>query len=334
MATVDAAARLYDQSIIIDGLNVSNWQSPAVYRSLHAGRVTAINATIAVWEDYRTTLDHVATWLRRFEKRQDTFLQVGSVQDIHQAKQAGKVGVIFGWQNATPIENNLDRLALFHALGVRVIQLTYNDRNLLGNGCYECSDDGLSHFGRDAVREMNRLGILIDLSHVGDRTTLEAIEHSERPVAITHANARAFFHHVRNKTDEALHLLTERGGVIGANAFPSFLCRGFDSTTADYVDAIEDLIERVGIDHVGIGTDYTQDQPASFFDWLFAQQGTKFGVRGEPFPDPLIHPQGMETPDRLSNVTGELLRRGYHPEEVTKIMGGNWLRLFQAVWEA
>ena len=237
--------------------------------------------------------------------------------------------MIFGWQNATPIENNLDRLALFHALGVRVIQLTYNDRNLLGNGCYERSDDGLSHFGRDAVCEMNRLGILIDLSHVGDRTTLDAIERSERPVAITHANARAFFHHVRNKTDEALQLLAERGGVIGANAFPSFLRRGFQSTITDYVDAIEDLIERVGIDHVGIGTDYTQDQPATFFDWLFAQQGTKFGVRGEPFPDPLIHPQGMETPDTLSNVTGELLRRGYRPEEVTKIMGGNWLRLFQ-----
>ncbi len=332
MATEDAAKRLYEESIIIDGLNVSNWQSPAVYRSLHAGRVTAINATIAVWEDYRATLDHVAAWLRRFEERQDTMLQVGSVQDIHQAKQDGKVGVIFGWQNATPIENNLDRLALFHALGVRVIQLTYNDRNLLGNGCYERSDDGLSHFGRDAVREMNRLGILIDLSHVGDRTTLEAIEHSERPVAITHANARAFFDHVRNKTDAALQLLAERGGVIGANAFPSFLRRGFKSTVADYVDAIEDLIERVGIDHVGIGTDYTQDQPASFFDWLFAQQGTKLNVRGEPFPDPLIHPQGMETPDTLSNVTGELFRRGYRPEEVTKIMGGNWLRLFQSVW--
>ncbi|MAF10989.1 peptidase M19 [Candidatus Poribacteria bacterium] len=332
MAAAEAANRLYEESIVIDGLNVSNWQSSAVYRSLHAGRVTAINATIAVWEDYRQTMDNVAAWLRRFQERQDTLMPVAAVQDIRRAKQDQKVGVILGWQNATPIENNLDRLAVFHALGVRVVQLTYNERNLLGNGCYERIDDGLSHFGRDAVREMNRLGILIDLSHVGDRTTLDAIERSEQPVAITHANARAFFDHVRNKTDEALQLLAERGGVIGANAFPHFLRRGFESTLADYGDAIEDLVERVGIDHVGIGTDYTQDQPKAFFDWLIAQQGTKFHVRPVAFPDPVIHPQGMETPDALSNVTAELLRRGYRPEDVAKIMGGNWLRLFQTVW--
>ena len=248
MATEDAAARLYDESIIIDGLNVSNWQSPAVYRSLHAGCVTAINATIAVWEDYRTTLDHVATWLRRFEKRQDTFLQVGSVQGHPPSQAAGKVGVIFGWQNATPIENNLDRLALFHALGVRVIQLTYNDRNLLGNGCYERSDDGLSHFGRDAVREMNRLGILSDLSHVGDRTTLRPSNTPNGPSpSPTPTPAPSFTMSATRRTKRCTYW-PSRGGVIGANAFPSFLRRGFDSTTADYVDAIEDLIERVGID--------------------------------------------------------------------------------------
>ncbi|MQG69775.1 MAG: peptidase M19 [SAR202 cluster bacterium] len=324
--------KLYDDTIVIDGLNVSNWDSPNVYDSLHNGGVTAINATVAVWDGFRETLDNITDWVHRFEERGDRLLQVGAVADIHKAKAEGKTGVILGWQNAAPIENRLDRLALFHALGVRVIQLTYNERNLLGNGCYERTDDGLSNFGQDAVREMNRLGILIDLSHVGDRTTLEAIDLSEKPVAITHANARSFFEHVRNKTDGALKLLVEKNGVIGANAFPPFLRTGFESTLSDYVDAIDDLVERAGIDHVAIGTDYTQDQPASFFNWLFAQQGTKYQERPVAYPDPLLHPAGMETPDRFFNIATVLIERGYRDEDVVKVLGGNWLRLFGEVW--
>src|SRR5262249_54940219 len=158
----------------------------------------------AVWENFREAMDNIAAWLRRFETYRDTLIPIHTVADIQRAKEAGQVGIILGWQNASPIENDLSRLALFYALGVRVIQITYNERNLLGNGCYERTDEGLSHFGVDAIREMNRLGILIDLSHVGDHTTLDAIEVSEKPVAFTHANARAFFDHPRNKTDEAL----------------------------------------------------------------------------------------------------------------------------------
>ena len=332
MATEVTAKELYDEAIVIDGLNVSTWNSPAVYRSLQAGAVTAINATIAVWEGYQETMDHIAAWLRRFDDYADTLVQARSVEDILRAKREGKAGVILGWQNASPIGNDLDRLALFHALGVKIVQITYNERNLLGNGCYERTDEGLSSFGVDAIKEMNRLGILVDLSHVGDRTTLDAIEMSEQPVACTHANARSFFNHVRNKTDDALNLLSERGGVIGANAFPPFLPRGVESTLDDYVDAIDDLVERVGIDHVGIGTDFTQDQPKAFFDWLFSQQGTKYQPRSVDYPDPVIHPRDIETPDKFSNLAGGLLKRGYRPEDVNRVLGGNWLRLFRQVW--
>ena len=325
-------ATVYDESVVIDALNVSNWSSPAVFDSIHSGGVTAINATIAVWENYRQTLDHVAAWVGRFRTYQDTLAQVRTVSDIQRAKAEGRSGVILGWQNATPIENDLDRLALFHDLGVRIIQVTYNERNLLGNGCYERTDEGLSNFGVDAVKEMNRLGILIDLSHVGDRTTLETAELSEQPVACTHANARSFFDHPRNKTDEALKLIVDNGGVIGANAFPPFLRNGFQSTLRDYTDAIDDLVERVGVDHVGIGTDYTQDQPKDWYNWLFSQQGTKYKERPVAYPYPLVHPAGMETPDTLSNVARELLDRGYGAEDVAKILGGNWLRLFERVW--
>jgi len=330
MINEEQARRLYDDAIVIDGLNVSKWDSPAVYESLRAGRVTAINATVAVWEGFQATMDNIAGWLRRFEERSATLLQVRKVDDIVQAKREGKAGVILGFQNAAPIGDRLDRLALFHALGVRIIQLTYNERNLLGNGCYERRDEGLSHFGVDAVREMNRLGILVDLSHVGDRTTLDAIEVSEKPVACTHANSRSYHHHVRNKLDDTLRLLAQKGGVVGANSFAMFLRRGADSTVEDYADAIDDLVQKIGVDHVGIGTDYTQDQPEEFFTWLFMQQGTK--DKGVRLPWPVSQPAGMETPADLPNVAVALMKRGYTETDVRKILGENWLRLFREVW--
>ena len=333
----DAGSQLYKEAVVIDSLNVSNWDSPGVYQSLHAGGVTAINATVATWENYPETLDNIAAWQRRFREYDDILVQVRTVDELFQAKKDGKVGIILGSQNASPIENDLDRLALFHALGMRVIQLTYHERNLLGNGCWERRDDGLSNFGVDAVREMNRLGILIDLSHVGDRTTLEAIELSDKPVAITHANARSYFDHPRNKADEALKLLVERKGVIGATSITSFLPTQFESTLEDYVDAIDDMVERVGIDHVGIGTDFTQDQPESFWRYIGSQQGTKYP---STFADPSIRydqlpmsPKGFETPDKFPNLAAALINRGYKPDDTSKILGGNWLRLFREVWE-
>ena len=330
--SAEQAVDLYRRSIVIDGLNVSNWHSPAVSESLRAGDVTAINATIAVFENFTQEMDRIAWWRRRFET-DGSVVQILSGADVLSAKKNGQTGVIFGWQNASPLENDLNRLALFHHLGVRIIQLTYNERNLLGNGCWERNDDGLSSFGADVVREMDRLGILIDLSHVGDRTTLDAIESSEQPVAATHSNARSFFDHPRNKTDDALRLIAEKGGVIGATSWPPFLRKGFASTLTDFGDAIDDMVERVGIDHVGIGSDYTQDQTKEWFDVLMSFQGTKFNPRRHEYPDTVTHTAGLETPDKLPNVAVELARRGYGETDITKVLGGNWLRLFTEVWE-
>ena len=322
---------VYDNSIVIDGLNVSNWDSPEVYRSLKSGGVTAINATIAVWEGFHETMRNLEDWYVRFQENND-LMHATSVADIIKAKSDNKTAIIFGWQNASPIENRLDRLQLFHALGVRIVQITYNERNLIGNGCYERRDEGLSLFGVDAVKEMNNLGILIDLSHVGDKSTLEAAELSEGPVAITHANARSYVNHPRNKTDDALRLVRDKGGVIGANAFPPFLKNGLKSTLVDYIDCIEDLIERVGIDHTAIGTDFTQNQSPDFYEWIFMQQGTK-SVGKNPMPDSYQALSGLESPDKMRNISTELEKRGYTREDIVKIIGGNWLKLFEKVWK-
>ena len=333
MAEQQTAEHLYKEAIVFDGLNVSNWESANVYESLHRGSVAGINATMAVHEGFVETMDNVVSWLRRFEERSSTLLQATTVRDILDAKEEGRTGVVLGWQNAGPIERDLNRLELFYELGVRIIQVTYNERNLLGSGCWEPTDEGLSAFGRDAVAEMNRLGILIDLSHVGDRTTMETIELSESPVACTHANARSFVDNPRNKTDDAIRLIADKGGVIGATAWPPFLPHAFDSTLDDFVDAIDYLVEMLGVDHVGFGTDYTQDQSKEWFDWLMSWHGTKpVPERRNEYPDTVTHPVGIETPDRLSNVVASLVSRGYMSEDVLKIMGGNWLRLLRDVW--
>jgi membrane dipeptidase len=336
MTDETAARELYDNAIVIDGLNVSNWDSPAVFRSLRNGGVTAINATIATWENTLQTMDHVAAWRARFAAYRDKVIQVRSVDDIEEAKREGKTGVILGFQNASPIENHLDRLALFHDLGVRIIQVTYHERNLLGDGCYERADGGLSNFGLDAVREMNRLGILVDLSHVGVRTTLEAIELSEKPVACTHANAKSYYDVPRNKADDALRLLAERGGVVGATCITSFLKTGRASTLEDYADAIERMVELVGIDHVGIGTDFTQDQTDDFWRYIGSQQGTSFPAT---FIDSTVieswdehYPERLKTPDDMPGLAPALLQRGYSEGDVAKLLGGNWMRLFREVW--
>ena len=333
------ARKLYDASVVIDALNVSNWDNDAVYESLNTGGVAAINATQATWEGYEETLDLIAKWYVRLRERSDQILLVETVDDIHRAKREGKTGIIFGWQNTSPIENDLDRLALFHKLGVRIMQVTYHERNLLGDGCMERQDGGLTNFGIDAVQEMNRLGILLDLSHVGIATTQESIEVSEKPVAITHANAKSYFDHRRNKTDLAIKTMAEKGGVIGATCIRGFLRNTLTAQLNDYLDAIDHLVEMVGVDHVALGTDHTQDQPEEFWKFIGGQQGTKYPStftpdNGAPLPWYDQYPDDLKTPDQLPVMSEALLNRGYSDDDVVKILGGNWLRLFEEVWEA
>ena len=329
------ARKIYDEAIVIDGLSISNWESDAVFRRLRTGNITAINATVATWENFLQTMAHLSAWMRRFCERDD-ILQVKETADIYAAKEQGKTGIILSFQNASPIENELDRLGLFLALGVRVIQLTYHETNLLGSGCWERTDGGLSNFGVDAVREMNRLGIVIDLSHVGPKTTMDAIEMSEQPVAITHANARSFCGHPRNKEEDALKLLAEKGGVVGATSFANFLPRGFDSTVEDFVDAIDDMVDRVGIDHVAIGTDSTHDQPLEFWHYIGSQQGTKFPSTfadgSVPYTELSFQPKGIDSPAEFPNLAEALVNRGYSAEDITRLLGGNWMNLFERVW--
>lgn len=318
---------------MVDGLDTSKWGREETYRKLRDGGVTAINATLAVWDDFRRLISNVEDWYGWFEEFADLIRPVREVQDIHAAKREGRTGIIFGLQNPAPIGEDLRRVRLLHELGVRIVQLTYNERNLLGDGCYEATDVGLSRFGLDVIREMNRHGLLVDLSHCGERTTIEAIEASDLPVAITHAGPRARCDHPRNKRDDVIRLLAERGGVIGANAYPLFLPGGVDTTLGEYVDSIEYLVELAGIDHVAIGTDFCDGQPPEWFRWIFSTSyGHRPPERMPTLPDPHRQLIGFEDQTHFVDLAAMLLDRGYSDGEVLMLLGKNWLRLLSAVW--
>jgi membrane dipeptidase len=317
---------LHAQSIIIDGLNVSRWQEET-FLKLHRGGLTAINATIAVWEDLNQTIHEIVRWHQYFQQYDNIIMPIRTVADIKKAKEAGKVGIIFGFQNISPIEDDLNLLSIYKELGVRIIQPVFHYRNPVGDGCWEQTDSGLSMFGIQVIKALNHLGILIDLSHAGHQTTMEAIEVSQKPVACTHANPRALCDHPRTKTDEELKFLAQKGGVVGASSYPSFLASRGRATLADFLDVIDYLVNLLGVDHVAIGTDLVEGQPEEFF--LGLRRGR---IHSKPLELPVVFPEGIRSASDFPNITAGLLDRGYSESDVVKIIGGNLLRLFEEVW--
>lgn len=322
------AQQLHQDSIIIDGLNASWFLNDDVIQRIYQGGATATNATIAAWHNPDETLDMIAQMFQQLEKHQKIAIQARSVADIRAAKAAGKASFILGFQDTAPIADKLHLLRIYHELGVRIIQLTYNFENRVGFGCQAPEDKGLTDFGRDVIAEMNHLGILIDLSHCGPRTTLEAIELSSQAVAITHANAASQFPHPRNKTDEAIKACAAKGGVIGALSFPPMLTQQLPATLDDYVDAIDYLVDMVGIEHVGLGPDFMEEMPKEVAEVV---------LKGLPievitFMQQIPPMQGFASIAELANLTDKLLVRGYSVSDTQKIMGENWLRLFEQVW--
>ncbi|MAE65722.1 MAG: peptidase M19 [Phycisphaeraceae bacterium] len=322
------ADQLHRDALVFDGLIVSRW-GREVFEAMHRGGVTAANCTCTIWEDFRGSMDHIARFRRWFEQFDDLLIQVRTTEDIERAKALGKVGICLGWQNTSGIEDRIEYLELFRELGVRVMQMTYNTQNLVGSGCYESKDGGLSDYGRDVVDEMNRLGILCDLSHVGPNTSRDVITHSRMPVAYSHVLPAALKEHPRNKTDEQLSFIVDHGGFVGVTMFAAFLKRGAESTIDDYVEAISYVIDLVGESHVGIGTDFTQGHGPDFFEWLCRDKGT--GRRLVDVGD-VYNPQGLETLGDFPKLTRAFVDAGWSETLIRKILGGNWKNLLKQVW--
>ena len=334
MASIGAPAldpmALHKKAIVIDGLIFSKW-SRAVFEEMRRGGITAANCTCSVWEGFAATMKNVAEWKTLLRENADMILQVYSAADIRLAKAEGKVGIILGWQNSCGIDDNLAYLSLFHELGLRIVQVTYNTQNASGSGCLETRDSGLSDFGRELITELNRLGILIDLSHAGLKTVEDTILFSKRPVCYTHCAPYALLQHPRNKTDEQLRFMVDHGGFVGASTYPVFLPKSNDTTVDDCVEAIEHMVNVCGENNVGVGTDFTQDQDHAFFDWVARDKGSarRVLIRRDGLPK---FPAGFERLSEFSGLTTAMARRGWSESRIEKVIGGNWLRFLDMVW--
>jgi membrane dipeptidase len=272
---------------------------------------------------------NIGEWLRWFREYADLIMPVRSAGDIERAGHAGKTGIILGFQNVSAFEDQLAYVQLFKELGVGVAQIAYNTQNLVGTGCYESRDAGLSDFGREVIAEMNRVGMLCDLSHVGPVTSRDVILASTKPVAYTHVLPAALKPHPRNKSDEEMRFIAAHGGFVGVTMFPPFLARGNDATVEDYVAAIDYVAGIAGEDNVGIGTDFTQDQDQAFFEWICHDKG--YARRLVDFAE-IVNPAGMRRIGDFPNLTAAMQRAGWPEAKIRKIMGENWFRLLREVW--
>jgi membrane dipeptidase len=314
----------------IDNLQYANW-SEKVFRQMRAGQVDAVHVTIAYHENFRETVLNVEAFNRWFEQFPDLIFHGKWAEDVTRARETGRTAIFYGFQNPSPIEDDIGLVQIWHDLGARFMQLTYNNQSLLATGCYEAEDNGVTRMGREVIAEMNRVGMVIDMSHSAERSTLEAMEISSRPIAITHANP-AFWHPaLRNKSDTVLKALAESGGMLGFSMYPHHLKGGSSCTVDDFAEMIARAADLMGAEHLGIGSDLCQDQPDSVVEWMRNGRWTKTLDYGEGsasaagFPD---QPDWFRDNRDFGNIHSALIRAGFSETETYGIMGGNWHRFY------
>ncbi|MDX1737432.1 MAG: membrane dipeptidase [Alphaproteobacteria bacterium] len=320
-----------NKPLIIDALQYNNW-SEEIFQQMRAGDVSAVHVTIAYHEDFKETVANMITWNRHFEKYSDYIIHGKTAADVIRAQAEGKTAIIFGFQNCSPIEDDIGLVQILHDLGARFMQLTYNNQSLLATGCYEADDAGLTRMGKQVVREMNRVGLVVDMSHSAERSTLEAIEYSDRPIAITHANPAFWFEALRNKSDKVIAALTESGGMLGFSMYPHHLKNKSNCTLEEFCQMIADVAARFDVNCIGFGSDLCQSQPDSVVEWMRNGTWTKEMDYGEGsksaagFP---AQPEWFKDNTGFKNIIQGLSNVGFNDEEVAKIAGKNWLSFFE-----
>lgn len=330
------SADVYQRSIVIDGSIAPRMDQDQVDRMLQGG-VTAVNWTVCMPHvGTLPQLGEISEGLEIIEKFSDSLILVHTAADIERAKSEGKVGIIFGPQNANAAQHDLRLLRILQELGVRIMQLTYNERNLFGDGAAEPADAGLSVLGRDAIEEMNRLGIVIDLSHCGDRTTFDAIEASSDPVVFSHANSRTIHPSPRNKTDDHLKAMAETGGVVGLALWSPMLAYDHWPTLDDFVKHVDYVVSLIGIDHVAIGTDHNES--ANQHEWTLNSSKTEgrypsvTAQMGDWYVFETRCANGGSSVLDFPNIAEAIARLGFGDDELSAILGGNWMRVLRQVW--
>ncbi|UOF93787.1 MAG: membrane dipeptidase [Bordetella sp.] len=322
---------MYGEEIVIDGLQYCNWNR-LYFEKLRNSGVNAVHVTIVYHEGSRETLTRFAEWNKRFEDYKDLIFHISSPEDIRKAKSLNKVGIYFGAQNCSPIDDEIGLVEVMRHLGLFIMQLTYNNQSLLATGCYELEDSGITRFGKQVIQEMNRVGMIVDMSHSSERSTLEAIDISSRPICISHANPKFAHNALRNKSDVVLKNLAKYGGLIGFSLYPFHLPNGSNCTLEDFCKMIATAADMIGVDHLGIGSDLCLNQPQSVLQWMRNGRWSKtmdYGegsVENSNWPDPL---PWFPDSTGMKNIYEGLLNCGFNKIEVGKIIGGNWLNFLE-----
>ena len=341
--------RVHESALVIDGQGVAALlpvalipQPPVEGRSYvqraRAGGMTAMNVTMGIGgigmgvDNLRAMLNTIHGYLCYFEIEPENFVHVLEADDVLRAKRENKIGIIFGVQGIGPkIEDDANLILILHRLGLRIGQLTYNERGSIGCGALEAIDSGLTQFGQIVVREMNHVGMLVDLAHAGERTALDAIGLSASTVICSHANARALTPNARNWTDDMIRALAGHGGVLGISAYAPFCepAEGKRPVLDDMVDHIAYVADLVGTAHVGIGSDFFEAESPVRMERFFRVRYPAM-IRGYDLDT--VYMDEFRRVEHLPRLTRRLLERGFSAEEVSGILGGNFQRVFAEVW--
>lgn len=317
--------------LLIDALQFSK-PSRERFEEWRAGGLSAVHVTTAIWENSTETMREIGRWHRLFEEHSDIIAPARTVADIEDAAATGRTAVVLGFQNSTPFESDLDLVGAFREAGVRIAQLTYNTQNSAGAGCWEGDNAGLSRtYGKNLIKEMNEVGMMVDVSHCNERTILEAFEASEKPVAITHANPIEIVGTdvelpFRNKSTQVLKEMAAQGGVIGLSMYPRIAPKGEACTIDDFVDMIKWTVDLIGVEHVGLGSDFYMGHADEEILWW--RQGRWSRTSMVPVSGFVEFPQWFDSSRGYPRVLARMAEAGLSEQEVAAIAGGNWSRIF------
>ena len=317
----------------IDNLQYCNW-SRKIFEINRSAGLDAVHVTIVYHEDFDELQLEIKKWEKLFHENSDLIFLGKNFQDIDKANKENKTAIFFGFQNCSPIEDDINLVEKVHQLGCRFMQLTYNNQSLLATGCYEKVDSGVTNFGREVIREMNRVGLVIDMSHSGEKSTIDAIEFSEKPIAITHANPSFWHPAKRNKSSDLLKILSDSGGMLGLSLYPHHLKDNTNCTLDSFCEMVAKTAEIMDVKKIGIGSDLCLDHPDTVVEWMRNGSWSKsknYGEGSKNKPGFPKQPDWFLDARGFSNIEKGLKKAGFSDTETHGILGNNWYNFYKTI---
>ena len=317
----------------IDNLQYCNW-TKEIFKINNEAKLDAVHVTIAYHEDFNEVKKNIEAWNTHFKENKDLIFHGKTFKDIEKAHQEKKTAIFFGFQNCSPIEDDIGLVEKVYDLGARFMQLTYNNQSLLATGCYEKNDSGVTRMGKEVIKEMNKLGLVVDMSHSAEKSTFDAIKLSSKPIAITHANPSFWFRAKRNKSNELLKALSDSKGMLGLSLYPHHLKDTSNCTLESFCEMTAKTAELMGVKQIGIGSDLCIGHPNSIVEWMRNGTWTKtkdYGEGSSKNPDFPKQPKWFEDARGFKNLEQGLKKVGFKETEVNDILGNNWYNFYRGI---